>query len=649
MKQNLTKENTLKVFTILLFTLLSVTISKSTENYKNIFNIDTKLGAGLNFHNADFNAFTGMYNCCNFENGSKFGFIGGLDLNYSIGNDIEMFLGAYYAARSVTLSYDEILNIYNDQTGIVTKATNRYNLVATLDNMEFAFGFKYILSKDLIAGPFKLIGAGKLFFPLKSNFEQVKEAVSPEGHVINVNGQNLLEYKMAEGSIPDRYNPGVGFNVGFQNQLESGENSYFTQTLSLDYCFTDIVENTDWMHYSINLLLGFNFDIYSKSIIPENIEIHSESLEKSPVRDSATIVPVIKENISPRIRIDRVIKDFHIEKGYELLCTSPKISSVFFDHNSFLIPSNYMSPNTDLTEYSDPIELHGNILYEILDVLKSHPEAKISVNAINSDDETIDGIENKRIESIVNFFLSQGIERNRIKKHDYIKKSNEKFETGFAENRRVDILLDGVLLTDFVSKNLMNDIIGYSKIVLDTNDILYPKKIKINDKYKKYQTLQSDMLFSYKIPVDSYDDELSYSATYLDTFMHDTTFRYSKSSMNVIYDEFKVDNFVAVLTFEYNSDILSDISKQTLKELVDFLPEGITLLISGSADISGTQDRNAELTQRRAKNAKRYLESLTPEKSFKFQETIDNERYSNASAVGRFLNRSIRIRIKKED
>lgn len=648
-----TKEITLKVSTLLLTLLLSVTLSNSTEIYKNILSLDAYVGTNLNIHAADFNAFNGMYNCGTFEDSYKFGFFGGIDLNYNISNDIELFTGVDVNDRSVLLSYDEVLNIYDEETGSVTAATNRYDLDASLLNCEVEFGVKYTLSNKLITGPFKFLSSAKLFFPLSSEFTQIKKAVAPEGHVLEIDGQTLIEYEMSSGGISDRYNPGLGINIGFQNCLNAGDFTYFTQTLSFDYCFSDIVTNIDWKHYSVNLALGFNFDIYGKNyIFPELIDELAE-MEKAPVRDSATIIPVIvdssEKSINPEIRITNIICDFHIEKGYELLCNSPKVTSVFFDKNSNQIPAHYLNYDNSLSQYDNPIDLHSNILFDILAILESNKNASLTLAAIQSSDESENQLTQKRLNSVLKFFKGRGIADSRIRTSNKIKESNEKFQTGYAENRRVDMNVEGVLLTDFVSKNLIDDVVGYTKILLDTNDIVFPNKIQIVDKYDKYLTMKSNRLFSYRIPTSEFDEVLSYQTKYLNKTYHDTTFKCYKSRMKTKDDALKLDNFLAVLTFEYNSDQLSEVSKQTLREMIDFLPEGVTIMISGSADISGTHDRNLELTNRRASNAINFLKKYFNHKSFSIVEEIDKNRYSNKTPVGRFLNRSIRIKIKKED
>ncbi len=634
------------ILSVILF-LLSVTISNSNDNYKNIFSFGVSAGTLFNYHNADFNSFPGIYNCGTYENNSNFRFLGNIVLNYRLLNNIELFTGLVLADRSVDLSYDELLRIYDSFEDKLIDVTNRYNLDATLNNIEISFGLKYLIANNFIDGPLKLISATKIYIPIQSKYIQTKKAVSPSGHVLDINGQQVLEYQMATGTIENRYSPGIGFLIGFQNYLTIGEDKYFTQELSLDYCFTDIVQNTNWQHYSINLLLGFNFEFHRND---EEIQSTDITQTKAPVLDSATIIPVFRDTLNPKIMLEKIYTDFHIEQGYKLLCNSPKISSIFFDTNSSKIPDKYLNFDTTLTPYDDPVNLHHNILYDMLEILNRKPEAKIYISAISSGDENNRmKLTSERINSVKTFLINNGIDSDRIKQKKSITRSNEAYSSGFEENQRVDIDIDGVLLTNFVSKNYEDNVVGYSKIELDTNDIIFPKKIKVVDNYKSFSTLNADLYSKYIIPSEEYNDTLKYSIDYLHSIKIDTSIVLNKENMSIKYKDLQVDQFLAVLTFDYNSDLLSNDSKATLEEMVSFLPENINIIISGSADSSGSDMRNQELTYRRAKNAKSFIQNRAKNKAIHIVVTEDTFRYSNSSPVGRFLNRSIRLKLQKED
>ncbi len=627
--------------------LLSVTISNSNDNNKNIFSLGLSAGTLCNYHNADFNSFPGIYNCGTYENSSNFRFLGNIDLNYRLLNNFELFTALILADRSVNLSYDELLRTYDSFEDKLIDVTNRYNLDAKLNNIEISFGFKYLIANNFIDGPLKLISAAYFYFPINSEYTQTKEAVSPSGHVLDINGQQVLEYQMATGTIENRYSPGIGFIVGLQNYLTIGDNKYFTQELSFDYCFTDIVQNTEWQHYSINLLLGFNFEFLRSEEEIQSIDI---TQTKAPVLDSATIIPIFRDSLNPTIKFKKIYTDFHIEQGYKLLCNSPKISSIFFETNSSIIPDKYLNLDTTLTPYDNPVDLHHNILYDVIEILNSDPKAKIALSAISSGDENNDMLLiYNRIKSVKTFFINNGIDPDRIKLHNSIIKSNEAYSSGFEENQRVDIDIDGVLLTNFVSKNYEDNVVGYSKIELDTNDIMFPKKIKVLDLYKSFCISNEELYSKYIIPSEEYNDTLKYSIDYLHSIKIDTSIVLRKNNMPIKYKDIQVDQFLAVLTFEYNSELLSNDSKATLEEMVDFLPENITIIISGSADSSGSDKRNMELTSRRAENAKSFIQNIAKNKKINILVTEDTYRYLNSSPIGRFLNRSIRIKLKKED
>jgi outer membrane protein OmpA-like peptidoglycan-associated protein len=394
-------------------------------------------------------------------------------------------------------------------------------------------------------------------------------------------------------------------------------------------------------------MLGYEFDLFSRQEAqPQQI---IQELQKSPVKDSATFVPVFEENLKTKIGFDKILHDFSIEKGNELICSSPKVTSVFFDKNSNEIPYSYLAKDNSLDSYSEPIPLHCNILFDILDILSSNSKTSIDIIAYSSTDESdTTTLKKKRLDAITHFFEKNGIDNNRISVSKKQIFSNETYDTGKEENRRVDIIIKGDILTNFVSDFYLNNVKGYTKIIPDTGNILFPSRIKVEDKYQQYRISSKDMLFTYVIPSDIYDEYFTYEIKYLDDTKSDTTFSIKKESMKVNMFDLRTDNFLAVLTFDYNSAELSNIAKQTLRELVRFLPENMSILISGSTDSTGTESRNAVLTKMRASNAKKYMESISYPKILKFEETVDSTRFSNSSPVGRFLNRSIRIRLKKD-
>ena len=110
--------------------------------------------------------------------------------------------------------------------------------------------------------------------------------------------------------------------------------------------------------------------------------------------------------------------------------------------------------------------------------------------------------------------------------------------------------------------------------------------------------------------------------------------------------DLNLDNFTAYLTFSYNSSELSDDNKGLLKQLSEKLPSGATIVILGSADFLGTTERNAILESERAENAQKYIQSISGNK-FKYETGKSSDKFDEITPQGRFLNRSIKIKVKK--
>ena len=107
----------------------------------------------------------------------------------------------------------------------------------------------------------------------------------------------------------------------------------------------------------------------------------------------------------------------------------------------------------------------------------------------------------------------------------------------------------------------------------------------------------------------------------------------------------KLDNFEAVLMFDYDKSYLTESNRDLLRQLTEILPEGSSIIIYGSADAMGSTVRNIQLEKERADNTEDYIRSVSGEK-FKIEATTEEGKFSEETPQGRFLSRSIRIRLR---
>ncbi|MER3328220.1 MAG: OmpA family protein, partial [Candidatus Kapaibacterium sp.] len=109
--------------------------------------------------------------------------------------------------------------------------------------------------------------------------------------------------------------------------------------------------------------------------------------------------------------------------------------------------------------------------------------------------------------------------------------------------------------------------------------------------------------------------------------------------------ELKTDEFEALLMFDFASSTLTDETKILLNQLVELLPDGKTILIIGNADEIGLEETNLKIASERATNAINFIKANT-KKTFYFEERTNTDKFDESTPQGRYLNRSIIIRIK---
>jgi len=121
-------------------------------------------------------------------------------------------------------------------------------------------------------------------------------------------------------------------------------------------------------------------------------------------------------------------------------------------------------------------------------------------------------------------------------------------------------------------------------------------------------------------------------------------FNLDKSKIDTKNKELDYNNFEAILRFDFNSSELSEENKTLLTQLYNIIPENIGIKILGSADEIGDSRVNEKLELNRAKNTKDFLESINT-KNIKIETGRSEEKFPEQTPQGRFLNRSIRIKL----
>ncbi len=109
--------------------------------------------------------------------------------------------------------------------------------------------------------------------------------------------------------------------------------------------------------------------------------------------------------------------------------------------------------------------------------------------------------------------------------------------------------------------------------------------------------------------------------------------------------DLSLENFEAVLRFNFNNSDLTEENQALLKQLISKLPDGSTILIIGSTDILGTAEHNQQLASDRARKTENFIKNHAGTR-INIQTTTNIDKFSDDTPQGRFLNRSIKIRVK---
>jgi outer membrane protein OmpA-like peptidoglycan-associated protein len=366
------------------------------------------------------------------------------------------------------------------------------------------------------------------------------------------------------------------------------------------------------------------------------------------------VEPVIVEKVPDpivEININEDKSEFKLETGNEILATVPVVNAVFFATNSSEIPAYYQSDDTGIDYFSiNPVEAHKYILPRIAKILKNNPDAEITLVSSVSIDEIEQGIElsKKRADLVKNKLKELGIKQNIRTEARIVPQfpSSKEFEQGRIENQRVTININNAQLQEYVDIQNFAEVVG--NISFDTKIENTDNNLNITSNMTD-EDIISNSTGSYSLNARkriSNEAELPAIITYnSDEFSGADTTYLNINELEKEIIELKLNNFEAILRFNYDSSELSYENRLLLQQLVNKLPEGTTIEILGSADELGSAQRNKQLELERAANTEKFIKNNT-NKNISIITGTNDKKFDESTPQGRFLNRSIIIRVK---
>lgn len=629
----------IKIILILIF-ITNPLFSGAEKN--EMFAIQPKIGLNYDFYLANFNGFKGSVDCGLFEKGFGWGIPIGLSFEKYFSEKTSLELQLFYNSGKGYLTQQISFPMRDVNNGNIVNVNteNQLNLNLSIFEINPNVSYDIFANEDYFT---RFIGGLNFQLPLTKTFTQKEVLTSPSSAIFaNSNGSRTKERDLASGTVTTMTAAIISPTIG----IEAISSTYGTLRISFAYSLNNYASDANWKSLSFRFMYGYRFSIHKAE--PKPIKIIEIPAEPIPVKVETPPEPVIS--------IKNIRVEGKIEIGNELLASLPIVNSVFFDNQSSQIPTNYINKELPKSIFSgNAVEIHNYLFPRIVDIINKNPKAFITLQASTSGEinEPL-GIElaKQRANSVKNYLINLGIPSNKIKEEYSImpkNPSNQDFKEGVAENQRVDILLSNAPLQEYVDLQKYANFSG--KIIFDANlqnTQDKPVVVSSNLSQNKLDLTKSgtyEMPLNYRLNNINKEEQLKLAYTFDgDNKVVEKEFNYNDFPKEQV--DLNLENFLAILRFDYNSSKISDENKELLRQLAEKLPENSTIQILGSTDELGTQQRNAILAQERAENTKNYIQSIVGNK-LKIEIGTNNDKFPENTPQGRFLNRSIKIKVKK--
>lgn len=497
-----------KLFIILLVSILNFTSLLSQDStLKSYFGIN--FGFGYNIHNADFRRIPDCPSC---------------SPGYRGGNGLGFDLGLVYDYKLTSRLFISGRVLYSDISGELTRIEKTTIILNTPTDGEFTH---YLDSKISITGiephlkynPFKdlFINIGFNFSSiLNKEYSQVEKITKPDdfGTFLDENGNNTFSRERNNYSGTLESANSIYFapflSLSYQLPLNFKRTLILEPELKYTYGLTNIIDdeivptwtinrviagvsikydkvkyeekfehikNIDTIKIEKGLISSYEFKVGKANIVTKHLLSNNQKITEEIYNRTDTLFIPIKDKIDGKLIVvgidengNEVSNQIFQVNEFVSNRMDPILNYVFFNENSFNLPSRYI--NIELKEansfninnlYRDSIlQIYYNVLNIVGKRMRDNPDANLTLIGCNSDYDKEKGnleLSEKRAKTIRDYLVNiWSIENRRIKieKRNLPEKpstpitENEKIE----ENRRVELYSDNpkILEPIFIEK-----------------------------------------------------------------------------------------------------------------------------------------------------------------------------------------------------
>ncbi len=621
----------------LIFILLLISFSIAhTEEEPYYFGIEG--GYGFTNYDAGFNQFEGIDKCGIYENGSGNAMFARFWGEYKVLDFLNVGAHIQYTQKDGILDKLDTAYARDLNTGNIGIIGTNNELDVNFTSISVGLDFNFLIQKELFNGPLYFNISPGLIINHSGSFIQKEYIQSPDGAAFEGPDGYFFERTNAEGDFTTLSNMIPVVSASLYNSSKIADKLYFTQRLGVTNDMSSLLDDANISSLTLFASLGIkmSFDKEKIVIVPP----------KKPIQPEP-IIPLPEPYISLDMDVD--YDKTYVEVQEELYAQPPMVLAVFFDKNSSDIRDHYVSKSDNVV---NPIQSHNNIIFDVIQILKESPDSKLTLISSTSgiDENNNIKLSQNRANSVRKKLVDLGVSEERIEIDANISPNtitNIEYDTGLEENRRVEFKLIDIDMNNVNLRTVRKNL--FSKISIETNaeNLTDRANLTTNFTSETYTVNDTTMTFDYS---ENLLNSKSNSTKLTSNLIANNLVK--NANQEIFYEELdkrkldlKTENFELYLMFYFSSSILSDESKKSISDLIDLLPEGKTLEIVGNTDKIGMEKANIEIAENRANNAKEYIESITT-KQYYFDIKTNTSKFDESTPQGRFLNRSIRIRIK---
>ncbi len=597
--------------------------------------IELRGGIGYTLHKAELRSLDGILDCglLRFGHGGHWAVAASIELWRPA---LPLELGLLLAERGATLAKSSTFPFRDSLSGQIVSASTAVEL-----HSRWRFAELFALARLPLGTRGELLGGLRGAFPLSASYTQRERLLTPEGlYFVLPNGRRSRSREIGVGEIRSRSAAVLGGSVGIAYRLPLGGQLWWVQRLLAEFSLSSMVVPLPWHHWNLRLESGLRWELPAPPPPP------------SPQPAS----PPVAQSNPPGLHLELVDIGGRLRSGWELLATVPMVLAVFFEHNSAQLPGRYVLdtfPSPEQWSSLDAVEAHRYVLPFVAQLLARYPQAQLLIEASTSGEDEPGGtaLAQQRAQSVTQALVRLGVPAQRIRTQWSLlprTPSSSAYPEGRAENRRAELILRNAPTMEYLYRQRLRRLEGALEVQLHCTGI--PDTVALELWWSCSDTLlrlhscsgRVQLPLSCQVPADAVTLPLWIRAAVpaygIATEAH-ATLELSQFPTDTV--PLSLERFRAILRFDYNRAALRPETEALLRELARVLPPGSRLLIYGSSDDLGTEQRNAELIEQRARATAEFLRRLSPSLHLRTAPLPREWKFPESLPEGRFLNRSI--------